>query len=104
MDLAHRFSRVRNFVRLPKGVRSLPKFAELRLTPVWRRRLTGTLLLVSSLALGAWAYDEASKDAVVSWERRHPPTFAIWQHALGSRDFRRAPNDSKAGQASRSLP
>jgi hypothetical protein len=62
------------------------------------------MLLLTSLVLGAWAYDEASSDAMKSWERRHPPGTKVWEHALGSRSLGAPGRRSRGAQAARILP
>ncbi len=102
MDLAHRVRELRVRLRLPLRARTLPIGA--RLGPAARRRLGGIALISFSLTLGAWAFDGARLQALASWERDHPPSQRIWEHALASRGLRPAPEKSRANQASRSLP
>src|SRR6185503_14862077 len=106
MDLSDRLHRLRDRLRLQSRAWQLPRKLE-----AWapssdrsRRRLKGVFLLFTSLVLGMWAYDEASSDALKSWERAHPPGLRVWEHALGSRALVAPPRRSKVTQAQRSLP
>jgi hypothetical protein len=91
VDIAHRLSRS----RYAQGWTSDNEV---------RRRLTGLLFLLLSIGLGAWAYDEAKSDALRSWEKSHPPSAKVWEHALGSKALTVPGKKSRVSQAARSLP
>src|SRR5438046_2031600 len=92
MDILDRFRGGRLVARISSRAREISrlaqeKFAWARLGERTRRRLSGTALLLCSLVLGLWAYDQAAGDALRAWELRHPPGLQAWEHALGGRSL-----------------
>ena len=105
MDFTDRIHRLRNRFRISGRTWRLPGRLEAWATERRAsRRVRGVFLLFTSLVLGAWAYNEASSDALKSWERSHPPGLRVWEHALGSRSLVTPPKKSKVSQAQRTLP
>lgn len=69
-----------------------------------RRLIAGAAALVLALTLAIWAHDASREEALRDWERSHPPSPAIWQHALESHGYHGLSDAGAVQRASRKLP
>ena len=82
----------------------LPKLSGFRFGRTAFRRTFGVVLIIIALFFGEWANNISRKNILEAWYQENHPSSAIWDHALGSKNFRAVVLPEELGPFLRSLP
>lgn len=89
--------------KVSQRVQTLSKVTSNRVR-LHQKRILGIFLIFFSIPLGFWAEKIARSEAVQEWEKAHPPSRVIWEHAIGSRGFQKLQESKSLQKILKSLP